>query len=361
MSNIGKSNVIPPDVAKVVRQGGELRQDLVTGKWVIVAKGRAKRPNDYNKNKDEAVKKPPKYLNDCPFCNLAEYPQSPDTLRLPDDDDTWRVHIFENKYPALLPRDDMKAWSHNSMYRTVEAVGFHELLATRWHNQEEWNMTVNDISVVLEALVLRVRQLRVKPFVNYVHIIRNHGKEAGASLEHPHYQLFTLPVVPSDIVDMLQGARGYKEANGKNVFEVVLDNERQSGERIVWENDLFTAFCPYASRVPYEVTIMPRYQQSDFDAMSPDEREALAETLFSVLRKIFIGMHDAPYNLVVQTAPCDTGGTISAPELNGSFRWHISVYPRLNTWGGFEIGTGLEISDVVPEESAEYLRNLKIS
>ncbi|MEX1997204.1 MAG: galactose-1-phosphate uridylyltransferase [Candidatus Andersenbacteria bacterium] len=338
---------------------GELRQDMITGKWVVVAIGRSRRPDDFSRERTKP-RRLPKYQEQCPFCNLADFPQEPDILRLPDDPDTWAVHVFRNKYPAFVPQDDIRSWSRGP-YRAMESVGYHELLATRWHNQIEPLMTQQELALELEALVLRYRQLKTKSSVNYIQIINNHGQEAGGSLAHPHHQIFTVPVLPDDIQDLLRGAEAYAQEQGKDGYEVMLQYERAQGERLVWENDDFTAFCPYASRFPFEVWIMPRRPEPFFENIGPGERESLAEIMQQVLGRLYTGLHDPPYNYYILSAPCDETGFVCNVATFQHFRWHIQITPRLNAWGGFEIGSGLEITTTLPETSAAFLREQKVA
>lgn len=343
---------------KIKRETGELRQDMITGKWSIVATGRSKRPHDFaiQRQKPTAL---PKYKDDCPFCNLANFPQEPDVLRLPDDPDAWQVHIFGNKYPAFLPKDDFRSWQVGP-YRAMESVGYHEILATRWHNLAEPLMSVRELSLELEALVLRYRQLKTKPSVNYIQIINNHGAAAGGSLEHPHHQIFTVPVLPDDIQDLLHGAERYAQLHNEEGYEAMLRYEHETGERIIWENDEFTVLCPYASRVPFEVWIVPRKSEPFFENVSPAQRDALAEAMQQALGRLYTGLNDPPYNYFVLSAPCDETGFVCNKETFQHFRWHIQITPRLNIWGGFEIGSGLEITTALPEESAAFLREQKL-
>lgn len=344
--------VISPEVAKAVREGGELRQDLITGKWVIVAPGRAKRPHKANANGGK--KAPVKYQDNCPFCNLAAFPQSPDILRLPDNE-RWNFHVFENKYPALKPASEYSVWN-TGPYRALQAVGYHELLAPRWHNQDEWRLTLPELALELEVLVRRYRQLRTQFSVNYIQIIRNHGPESGASLEHPHHQIFAIPVLPSEVLDMMQGAERWHNAHGSDVFAELVNFELSDRQRLVTENESFVAWCPYASRMNYEIWIMPRKPQPFFEDIGPKERERLAEMLRDILRRMQAVLSDPPFNYVIYSAPCDYTGTVATPEMARRFRWHMVILPRLRTWGGFELGTGLEITDVRPEEAALALR-----
>lgn len=338
---------------------GEIRKDITTDDWVVIATGRSKRPDNFAAARPKP-KKIPKYNKDCPFCNLTKFPQSPDVLRLPNDPNTWQVHIFGNLYPAFSPRPEFRTWK-TGPYPALDAVGFHELLATRHHNQDDHALTLKEHALVIEALVLRYRQLKKEQAVNYIQIIKNHGQEAGGSLEHPHHQIFTVPILPNDISKMLHSAEHYYQKNNQEVFAVIQKFEQESGERIVWENDHFLVFCPYASRVPFETWILPKQPNPFFEDIGPSERDSLAEAMQQIFRRLYHGLNDPPYNYYIHSAPCDDTGFTCNRETFQHFRWHIEVLPRLSKFGGFELGTGLEINTVLPEESAEFLREVEIT
>lgn len=337
---------------------GELRQDHITGKWVAIATGRSKRPDEYAE-KYTKFTDIPKYKNDCPFCNLAKFPQEPDVIRLPDDSHSWQVHIFGNKYPAFTPKAEYRTWNEGP-YRAVESVGYHEVLATKYHNSFEGLTSLSLMDLQLEALVLRYRQLRREPSINYIQIIKNHGSEAGGSLEHPHHQIFTVPILPHDVADLLRGTEEYTKTHNKNPFTVMLEFEKDQQKRIVFENDHFIAFCPYASRVPFETWIMPKKEEPFFENITPNERESLAEALHQVIGWLYEGLHNPPYNYYIHSAPCDDTGFSCNIAAYQNFRWHVQILPRLSKFGGFELGTGLEINTTAPEEAAEFLRNQKL-
>ncbi len=332
----------------------ELRQNPITEKWVAIAPGRAKRPDSFGKEREK--RQPlPKYKEDCVFCNLAKYPQEPDVLRLPDDPTHWQVHIFGNKYPAFMPNLEFKSWQEGP-YRAVSSVGYHEILAPKYHNQDDGIVHRSVLELEIEALVLRYRQLKSSPSVNYIQIIKNHGKEAGGSVEHPHHQIFSIPVLPNDIAELLHGTERYAKKHGEKAFTIILDHEREVKKRIVFENDYFTAFCPYASRVPFETWILPRKSDPFFEDIGPEERAALAEAMQTVLGKMYTGLQDPPYNYYIHSAPCDETGFVCDRSQFEHFRWHIAILPRLSTAAGFELGTGVEINTVLPEEAAAFLR-----
>lgn len=341
-----------------VGPGGELRQDIITGEWVVIAPGRGKRPSDYRVPATQALpSSQKKYVTACPFCNTATNPQEADVLRIPDDDDTWAVHIFGNKFPAFVASPEVAAWQVGP-HRALPAVGYHEILATRWHNEQEALIGERLMELQIEALVMRYRQLKVKQSVNYIQIIKNYGVAAGASLEHPHHQIFTTPVLPSDVLSMLRVAQEYEKKNGQDVFSAIVEYERAEGTRIVSENDSFLALCPFASRVPFEVWIVPKKHDPFFENMTVVERRLLAESLQDILRRLRVGLNDPSYNYFIHSAPCDEQGFVCDTSTFKHFRWHIEVVPRLNVWGGFELGTGWEINTMLPEEAAEYLRGV---
>lgn len=337
---------------------GEIRQDITTSDWVVIATSRAKRPHDFLADRPRP-KKLKKYLDVCPFCNLVKFPQRPTILRLPDTD-RWQVQIFGNLYPAFTPRNEFRTWKVGP-YRALDAVGYHEILATRWHNQEDHVLTLKEHALVLEALLLRYRQLRIERSVNYIQIIKNHGPEAGGSLEHPHHQIFTVPILPNDISKMLQGAENYYREHKQEVFQVIQQFEYERGDRIVWENDHFLVFCPYASRVPFETWILPKRSNPFFEDVTPAERESLAEAMQQVFHRLLFGLNDPPYNYYIHSAPCDDTGFVCDRSTFQHFRWHIEVLPRLSKFGGFELGTGLEINTALPEESAKFLREVEVN
>ena len=338
---------------------GELRQEPSSQDWVVIATGRAERPDHFAEER-KTPKVWPKYKETCPFCNETKFPQEEATLRLPDDPDSWQVRVFPNRYPAFSPHEEFRSRKIGP-YRVVESTGYHEILATRWHNQTEAKMSLREHALVLEALALRYRDLKSKDSVNYIQIIKNHGPEAGGSLAHPHHQIFTVPVLPGDIARYLNGAEAYFKTHGREVFADMIAFERDSGDRVVFENDDFIAFCPFASRVPFETWIVPKKSDPFFENITPAQRDSLAEAMQYIFRRLHKGLNDPPYNYYLHSAPCDTTGFVCNLKTFQHYRWHIEILPRLTTFGGFELGTGLEINTALPEESAKFLRELSPS
>lgn len=191
-----------------------------------------------------------------------------------------------------------------------------------------------------------LRDLRFQSIV----IFKNHGPGAGTSLRHPHWQIIALPIVPRLVRQKCAEANEYFDRHGCSLYHRILDEELADGRRIVLSNDEFLAFVPFAGYVPFETWIMPRRQAAAWDSLDDGLIPALAEILQNVLRKIYVGLANPDFNLTVDLAP-------RGEEDEPSFRWHIRILPRLSTPAGFEMGSGMSINTVLPEDAAAYLRD----
>ncbi len=323
----------------------ELRQDVVTGDWVVIATGRAKRPDDFKAvHRAEADQD----VDQCPFENPEESGQEKDVLIYRDGSDEWTLRVFPNKYPAFSKGRLVKTIEEGP-YFAMSGTGYHEVIVTRDHFRPLALMEPLQAAEVLDAYQERYLSLMKKPNVKFVQIFHNHGKEAGASIVHPHSQLMAIPVVSPYIQGQLDGAERYRRANKKNVFASIVEHERETGQRVVFENDRFVAFCPFASRVAFEIWVAPKKTSPYFERLSNEDKVAAGEALQRSLRALHDGLDDPAYNFYINTAPCDGR---DYPQ----YGWHIEILPHTAVWAGFELSTGIEISTIQPEKAAEYLR-----
>jgi UDPglucose--hexose-1-phosphate uridylyltransferase len=243
-------------------------------------------------------------------------------------------------------------------YDRMNGVGAHEVIVETPHPQLPLEkQSLQGVTRVLEACRSRVLDLSKDIRMHYILIFKNQGAKAGATMPHAHTQLIALPVTPIVLKEKLCAARAYYLEKDRNLFEDILKAERKSGDRLVFENDGFTVFCPFASRFPFETCIMPRRQQADFHAASDADLVHLAEALQKTLGAYASALSHPDYNLILHTAPFrrsrrpDSWTTIDA-----DFRWHIEILPRLTGVAGFEFGTGFYINPTLPEEAANVLR-----
>jgi UDPglucose--hexose-1-phosphate uridylyltransferase len=202
---------------------------------------------------------------------------------------------------------------------------------------------------VFDAFQDRYLDLMNRKSVNYITIFHNYGKEAGASIAHPHSQLIAIPVISPYVRQELNGAELYHKSNNKCVYCEIANYESKEGTRVVFENDEFIAVAPFSSRSAFEVWVMPKKHKPYFERITDEEKLKLAEVFRKALLGIKRAVNNPPYNFYIHTSPCD-GKDYS------HYHWHIEILPHTSTWAGFELETGIEISMIEPEVSAQAMR-----
>ena len=339
---------------KINKFPSELRLDLVSKDWVVIATGRAKRPEMF-KSKDGNKEKTAR--ESCPFCKI-ESQEAPVHIsrrgekiphiqgKIPKD---WTVIVVPNKYPAFSPSNNLDKKSENHLYQRMNAVGFCEVVVTKDHEKQMAQFSVDQIKEVLDVYQERYLSLMKENFVHYVSIFHNHGKEAGASISHPHSQIITTPLIDSDLRKALINSHEYFKANKKCIYCSMVEWEKKKKERIVFENKEFLVICPFVSKTAFEMIISPKKHLPYFERISEEEKKYLAEAFLVALGKLYKALNNPPYNFYLHTAPCDG-------KNYDFYHWHWTILPKTATWAGFELCTGIEISTIEPEKAAEYLR-----
>ncbi|MCX6765692.1 MAG: DUF4921 family protein [Candidatus Moranbacteria bacterium] len=323
----------------------ELRQDIITGDWVVIATGRAKRPEDFSKNEHQ---KDDNGIENCLFEDPEKSVQEKDVLIYRRSDNEWTLRVFPNKYPAFSQHKGPCSLEEGP-YFAMPGTGYHEVVVTRDHWRQMAIMDALEVAEVVDAYQERYLFLMSQKNVNFISVFHNHGKEAGASVVHPHSQIMAIPVVAPYIKMELDGAELYNRSNRHCAYCIISEYEAQSKKRIVFENDEFIAFCPFASRAAFEVWVMPKKHSPYFERIADESKFKLAEVFGKALNSIYKALNDPPYNFYIHTSPCDGK---DYPH----FHWHIEILPHTATWAGFELETGIEISTIQPEVAAEYLR-----
>lgn len=332
-------------INKKNKSSSELRQDIVSGDWVVIATGRAKRPDEFGnfrRIQDD------KGIDNCFFEDPVASGQEKDVLIYHKADGDWTLRVFPNKYPAFSVGKSKKSFAEGP-YTAMSGTGYHELVVTRDHDRQLALMDTMEIAEVFDAFQDRYLEHMSKKSVNYIAIFHNHGKEAGASLSHPHSQLMAIPVVAPYIRLELDGSEKYHKSNKECVFCTIAEFEQKEKKRVVFENEDFIALCPFASRAAFEVHVMPKFHSPYFERITDKQKVKLAEVFGKALNAIYKALNDPPYNFYIHSAPCDGK---DYPH----FHWHIEILPHTSTWAGFELDTGIEISTLEPEIAAEFLR-----
>lgn len=328
----------------------ELRQNMVTKEWVIIATERAKRPEEFTAEPRPLSVERPEREATCPFCPGNEN-LGVELLRIPDRG-PWQIRVLRNKYPALSFEGERER-SFDGVHRRMSGVGYHEvLIESPRHNTCPAVETPEEISMMLETFKRRGRQIAEDPRIEHLIWFKNHGIGAGTSLVHPHTQLIGLPVVSHDSRARIEEARRFFDDTGRCVYCRMLEDELQAAKRVIVEGVHFVAFIPYASFSPFHMWVLPRRHEASFLNTTSEELNDLGQVLRSVLRKLYVGLRDPDYNYVVRSAPL-------RDVEHEYLHWYLTIVPRVSKTAGFELGSGMFINPTLPEESAAFLRSVR--
>jgi UDPglucose--hexose-1-phosphate uridylyltransferase len=332
-----------------------IRQDPATRLWSIIATERAKRPDDFIV-RHRGTGRLPTYDKDCPFCGGNEAKTPPAILEIPSRGGggaSWSVRVVPNKFPALASPEGEGSTIRRvrkCMYLEMDGIGRHEVVVeTPDHSKTIATLPEDQVAAVVRTYRDRFLALDRFPWSQLIIVFRNQGERAGTSLLHPHSQIIATPIVPEEIRRRLDEAQRYYDDLGTCVYCDILDYELAEDARVVCSNEGFVALCPFASSVPYEIWILPRRHASSFGVIGDDELPLLGKVLRDALHRLHRLLGNPDYNYVIRSAPHHSAG-------EPHFHWYIEILPRLTTRAGFEIGSGIDINVVAPEDAAEQLK-----
>jgi UDPglucose--hexose-1-phosphate uridylyltransferase len=335
-----------------MREGGmpELRQNFFTKEWVIIATERARRPEELVTHRvAQAV---PSYVENCPFCPGNESKAPVEILRHPANLDVpWAVRVIPNKF-AALSRDIQPTHSPPSVWRRIEGFGIHEVIIESPDHAGCMALLPDaQVASILRVYKERYNLLSMDRRINHVTIFKNHGADAGASLQHPHSQLVATPVIPSQVRHRLHEALRHYDDDGKCMFCYMVEREVEEQTRVVLQSEHFVAMEVFASVTPFATHIFPLRHMASFGDISATEITDLANVLRSLLGKIYFGLENPDLNFTIRSGPSDYASA-------RHFHWYVSVIPRLTRVAGFELGSGMFINTVLPEAAAAFLRSV---
>ncbi len=332
----------------------ELRKDPITGRWVIIATDRAKRPSDFVRDKVQI-----RGTSFCPFCYGNESKTPPEIMAYRSDGSArntpgWTLRVVANKFPALGIEGSLNRQGEG-LYDRMNGIGAHEvIIETPEHGQTLATLPPRRVEDVLWAYRDRMVDLKKDPRFRYMLIFKNHGEAAGASLEHTHSQLIALPVVPKSVLEEVGGAKEYYGFKERCVFCDSIRQELETRTRVVAENDLFIALSPFAPRFPFEMWIAPKRHVSSFEESQKNDFEQLAPILKDMLQRLDKVLEYPAFNYLIHTSPVQEA-------INDYYHWHLEIIPKLTKVAGFEWGTGFYINPTPPEESTKFLREAAVT
>jgi UDPglucose--hexose-1-phosphate uridylyltransferase len=332
-----------------------LRFDPTTNDWVVSAPSRALRPHAGVTKPESAAAEP---SAGCPFCPGNENLTPPEIRSVRADAanaKSWLVRVVPNKFPALRIEDDARRAEEGRSFRSMGGCGAHEVVVESPDHESAFaRQPVEQVERVLLCLQERYRDLMRDERFQTAIVFKNHGRAAGTSLAHPHWQVIATPVVPRMLRVKNVEAMEYYDREGVSLYTVLLNDELAAGKRVLTADDDFVAIMPYASHCAFETWIMPRRPQASFALVGPAAMKSLAATLKRVLLKLHTGLDNPDFNLTIDSAP-------RGEEDEPYFVWHIRIVPRLATAAGFELGSGMSINTVLPEDACAFLSEAPIS
>ena len=339
----------------------ELRYDPLQDRWVIISTERTARPSDlHDTTKYNHIKL-------CPFCEGHESETPPEIWAIrnpntPPNSPGWKVRIVSNKYPALNIGPEGKRIGVG-YYDMIEGVGAHEvIIETPKHDMELHDLPPDEIKYTLLGYRERLIDLYKDSRFKYVLIFKNHGKRAGASLAHSHSQLIATPIVPRNVSMKLESAKKHYDNKERCLICDMIQQDKFDQKRIIKEENGFIAIAPYASRFPFEVFLAPVKHNHSYAEVSDEELGRLSSFLKDILSRIKTVLDNPPYNYVLNSSP-NTEAKPKFPDkwvtIKYDYHWHIEIIPRLTRIAGFEWGSGFYINPSIPEQAAQYLREMK--
>ncbi|UUO07797.1 galactose-1-phosphate uridylyltransferase [Blastopirellula sp. J2-11] len=329
----------------------EIRRDPLLGYEVVIAARRAERPQQFDHSPSIA-----KTL-DCPFCEGAEQLAPPELWAArphdsPANGPGWQVRVVPNRFPAFEREEQSgEAQCGDEFFPRQSASGWQDVVIESPQHQIRFSeLSPENARLTFVAYQARLNALKKEGRYAYAQIFKNVGAAGGASLEHSHSQIMATERTPLRVQEELKASRDYFHRYGRSYWAELIERELAAAERVVYVDDHFVAFCPFASRVPLETWILPRRADSDFCGVDLARLEQLAQLTQRCLSQIENALEFSAYNYLIHTTPFDINA-------QAYYHWRLVILPRATTQAGFEWGTGMFVNPLPPEQAAAMMRS----
>lgn len=328
----------------------ELRLDPLTREWTIFNEGRALAPEF-----GPATAGP---FAESPFrSGLERY--APHSLHEAGGPGGWQVRVVPNRVPILRVEGDHTP-NGNGFYQHLDGIGAHEIVVEDPADRRFEELQVAEAAMVVNAWRARIEDLMRDSRLVAFSVLKSVGLAAGQTIAHSISQVFAMAVIPGALRAKLDSAKAWFATEKKSLFAGIIEHEQRSADRLVYENAGFLAFCPYAARAPFEVSVWPKRPCPDFHHINGDEVLQFTDALLAVLRKLNHALNHPAYYFALTTAPSRAPVAGHWDTLDEDFRWHVTITPRLHTPGVIESATGCHVNGVWPEVAADVLRQQEV-
>jgi len=326
----------------------EFRLDVISGRWVVFAPERARRPLGLSNVKPHARQNVER--STCPFCPGPDHDIPEPVYSYPATGD-WQVKVCPNKFPAVRPiAPETRGLTQRLTANLLPGFGVHEVVIEgAEHAVDPTALSDETYQQVLIAYRERIRAFATDRRMDYVSIFKNVGGEAGASMAHLHSQIIATPFIPNNIRDELSGAESYYGMMSRCAFCELMRRYSDGIQRFVAESSNFIAVCPFAPRFSYEMWVLPKAHTSDYTDITDAAALELAQLMKRVLNAMDLAAGMPAFNYFLHTGP------LRSPPIP-SYHWHLEIVPRTARAAGFEWSTGVFINTVMPERAALELK-----
>jgi UDPglucose--hexose-1-phosphate uridylyltransferase len=326
----------------------ELRKDPITRSWVIVGDDEERKLHTDSH---------------CPFCPGSSHaPQVITTL--PAENGAGPVQAMVHPAPLYRVEGDPHRRSEG-IYDVMNSIGAHEVLVQNMrHDTELWQSSDAEILQFLHLAAHRIQDLKQDLRFKYVTVYKNQGAAAGQQFDHPTSQLTATTFVPRRVLYELRASRDYYLEKERCVFCDTLNQEMRGKVRMIEMRGDYVVFCPFDSRGPYEMWIMPRRHEAAFERTLASKNANLLE-LAGVLRRTLQRVNSVAesFHMVLHTMP----NTYQKSNIlqywktvDEDYHWHIEVLPVMGTQAKPYFLKEVYYSPITSEVAAERLRTLTV-
>jgi len=331
----------------------ELRKDPLTRSWVLTG--------------DDIPEATPRPATECRFCpgSKSRLQQISSRAPLPGQPASWSARAVVHPH-AIYHIEGEAERRGQGLYDRMPPVGAHEVLVENpQHDRPLWQADDSEIEQFLLLAAQRIQDLKGDQRFRYVSVFKNYGAGSGQDFEHPHWQLTATTFIPRRVLYELRAGLDYFKQKERCVFCDMLAQEMQQGQRIVEVRGDFVAFCPYATRAPYETWILPRTHDAMFERFALSHPGAVRD-LGGLLKRTLqrIRTITDSFHLVLHTAPNRSHISSSLgywKTLDDDYHWHIEILPILAAKAKSYTFKEVYYSPVSPETAAERLREAPLN
>ncbi len=339
----------------------QFRRDPVTGRWSIIFQ---KEYDVADLISTTAPRRKNQSSGNCQLCGGFEAETPSEIFAIRGDDSKknepgWKVRVVPDKQPFLQIHGDLDSRGMG-IYDVLNGIGAHELvIESPKHNEQIYEMDLDQIQNVLFAYRERILDLKRDKRFRYVMLHKNYGAGQKELMNHSHSFIIATPITPARVKYELMNTREHYEYKERCLFCDIINQELADEERIVLQNDKFVALTPFASRTPFEISILPKQHETFFEWDT--EYSQLAFMLKEVLRKLSSTLNDPNFVMVLHSGPNVTAGRQRGywKTIERDYHWHIDITPQFRGFSSFQVGSGFQINVISPETAARILREEK--